>query len=120
VSWRDLQARDGGLGQVTAFGKGGKTRRVLLSAAVWREPAALRGAGEAAPVFRSKRSALPLDDRQARRLVEAAARRAGLPVGASPPVRVSPHWLRHAHASHALEHGAARMPELHVLHVRRH
>jgi integrase/recombinase XerD len=103
LRWRDLQARDKGLGQVTVFGKGGKTRRVLLPAAVWRELVALRGPGtdESAPVFRSKRSALPLDDRQARRLVESAARRAGLPEG------VSPHWLRHAHASHALEHGGA-------------
>jgi integrase/recombinase XerD len=52
-------------------------------------------------VFRSKRSARPLDDRQARRLVVAAAQRAGLPAG------VSPHWLRHAHATHAPEHGGA-------------
>ena len=43
----------------------------------------------------------PLDARAARGLVRAAARRAGL---AAP---VSPHWLRHAHASHALDRGAA-------------
>jgi integrase/recombinase XerD len=54
-----------------------------------------------APVFRSKRSPGPLDVRTARRVVKAAARRAGLPEG------TSPHWLRHAHASHALD---ARTP----------
>jgi site-specific recombinase XerD len=36
--------------------------------------------------------------------VYAAARRAGLPAG---PGGVSPHWLRHAHATHATEQGGA-------------
>jgi site-specific recombinase XerD len=34
------------------------------------------------------------------RIVRAAAERAGIAAG------VSPHWLRHAHASHALDRGA--------------
>ena len=34
------------------------------------------------------------------RIVKAAAQRAGI------EVPVSPHWLRHAHASHALDRGA--------------
>ena len=34
------------------------------------------------------------------RIVQAAARRAGI------EGRVSPHWMRHAHATHALENGA--------------
>ncbi len=38
------------------------------------------------------------------RLVRAAAARVGLPAGKG---GVSPHWLRHAHATHALEHGHA-------------
>ena len=42
-----------------------------------------------------------LDARQVRRIVAAAARRAGV------EGNVSPHWLRHAHASHALDRGAA-------------
>ncbi len=34
------------------------------------------------------------------RIVKAAAQ------GASLPAEISPHWLRHAHASHALDRGA--------------
>jgi site-specific recombinase XerD len=101
LRWRDLQARDAGEGQVTVYGKGGKTRAVLLPATVWGDLQALRegAAAEEAPVFRSRKGG-PLTARQAQRLVDAAAKRAGLRAS------VSPHWLRHAHATHALERGA--------------
>jgi integrase/recombinase XerD len=101
VRWRDLQPRDSGEGQVTVYGKGGKTRAVLLPAAVWADLQALGGATAAAdgPLFRSRKGG-GLTARQAQRLVDAAAKRAGLRAG------VSPHWLRHAHATHALERGA--------------
>jgi site-specific recombinase XerD len=36
LKWRDLKERDDA-GQVTVFGKGGKTRTILLSVATWRE-----------------------------------------------------------------------------------
>jgi integrase/recombinase XerD len=99
LRWRDLQPRDHGEGQVTVSGKGGKTRAVLLPAAVWRDLQALRAAATNGPVFGSRKGG-PLTARQVQRLVDAAARRAGLRAG------VSPHWLRHAHATHALERGA--------------
>lgn len=100
LRWRDLQPRDEA-GQVTVFGKGGKTRAILLPASVWRRLAALRGeAGPDAPVFASRRDGRPIDRVQAHRVVKAAARRAGLPDS------VSAHWLRHAHVSHALDRGA--------------
>jgi integrase/recombinase XerD len=110
LSWRDLQPRQGGgrdSGQVTVYGKGGKTRVVLLPASVWRELRALRAAlpeaGDEAPVFVS-RLGRRLEVSAARRVVYAAARRAGLPTGKG---GVSPHWLRHAHATHAMEQGGA-------------
>ena len=121
LRWRDLQPRDDA-GQVTVYGKGGKTRVVLLSPATWRVLLALPGAAAVtggsggpsdgasavgdrdAPVFPSRRSGGPLDQPQAWRLVRAAAARVGLPAGKG---GVSPHWLRHAHATHALEHGHA-------------
>ena len=99
LKWRDLQARDGG-GQVTVYGKGGKTRVVLLPASIWVAVSALRGpAGADDPVFASQRGG-HLDPSQVHRLVKVAAARAGLSAG------MSAHWLRHAHASHALDRGA--------------
>jgi len=99
LAWRDLAARDEA-GQITLFGKGGKTRVVLLPAGLWRTLTALRGdALPSDPVFRSAKGG-PLDPSAAHRVVKAAAARAGL----SPAV--SAHWLRHAHASHALDRGA--------------
>jgi integrase/recombinase XerD len=100
LRWRDLRPR-GDAGQVTVYGKGSKERTVLLSAATWRALVALRQADAApeAPIFRS-RNHRPLSATQAWRVVKAAAARAGLPED------VSPHWMRHAHASHALDRGA--------------
>ena len=100
LKWRDVQPRDAA-GQITIFGKGGKTRTVLLSADTCQELIGLRGESEPdAPVFVSRKGQGHLHPSQAWRIVRAAAERAGIE-GA-----VSPHWLRHAHASHALDRGA--------------
>ncbi len=81
--------------------QGGKTRAVLLSSDTWAEVVALRGqAGPDSPVFVSPRVPGHLHPSQVKRIVEAAASRAGV------EAPVSPHWLRHAHASHALDRGA--------------
>jgi integrase/recombinase XerD len=62
----------------------------------------LRGdAGLEDPVFRSRRGR-HLDPSAVFRIVRHAAERAELEAGSN----VSPHWLRHAHATHALERGA--------------
>jgi integrase/recombinase XerD len=54
LTWRNLIARDDS-GQVTIFGKGGKTRIILLAAPLWVRIDALRGtAGPDTPVFRSR------------------------------------------------------------------
>jgi site-specific recombinase XerD len=100
LRWRDLVEREGG-GQVNVFRKGGKSRVVLLPATVWAELLRLRDdqAAPDAPVFRSRKGG-PLDESQVRRIVAKAGRRAGIARA------VSPHWLRHAHASHALDRGA--------------
>jgi site-specific recombinase XerD len=96
---RDLSPRDDA-GQVTVFGKGGKTRVVLLSAPTWRLLQAVPGTGGPdEPLFLSQKGGA-LDTSQVHRIIKAAAARAGL------PEEISAHWLRHAHASHSLERGA--------------
>jgi site-specific recombinase XerD len=99
LKWCDLMPRAVG-GQITVFGKGGKTRAILLKPKTWDLLLTLRGEARAAdPVFRSQKGG-HLDVSQIRRVVYAAAERAGL------AKKVSPHWLRHAHASHALDRSA--------------
>src|SRR5579885_3041053 len=103
LSWRDLQVNGDG-GQITVWGKGSVTRSVQLPAAVWKLVMMLRSeeAGADDPVFvsRKKRCGGRLQPLAVLRIVRAAARRAGI------ALPVSPHWLRHAHASHALDRGA--------------
>ncbi|AFZ33608.1 integrase family protein (plasmid) [Gloeocapsa sp. PCC 7428] len=100
LKWRDLTRR-GDTGQATVFGKGSKTRVVLLPATIWQELTALRGNALAdAPVFQSRKQGGHLTRSQVMRIVQAAAKRAGI------DAKVSPHWLRHAHASHSLDRGA--------------
>ncbi len=135
LRWRDLKDRpdlegpDGHPGgQVTFFGKGDKTRAVSLYSKVWslivrlHEQEQEDGFGEADdPVFRSQKGGC-LSRTQIWRIVKKAATRAGVklekkvrddgvvkrdedgePIMVS---EVSPHWFRHAHASHALQKGA--------------
>ncbi len=99
LRWSDTVPR-GETGQITVFGKGGKTRTILLPATLWKQLQQLRGdVSINDPVFRSK-NGRPLDRIRVFRIVKAAASRAGI------QGNVSPHWLRHAHASHSLDRGS--------------
>lgn len=92
LCWKDAAARDAG-GQVSLFGKGGKSRVVLLPASVWSDLIAYRAdAPDDARIFN-------LTPGQVCRIVAAIAKLAKI------PKHVTTHWLRHAHASHALDHG---------------
>jgi integrase/recombinase XerD len=98
--WKDVQA-SGDSGQITVLGKGGKTRSILLLESVWKQLQRLRRkAGSGDPVFPSRKKGKPLTESGIWRIVKRAGKRAGLEAS------VSPHWLRHAHASHALDRGA--------------
>ena len=103
VYWGALIPRGDQQGQISLLGKGNKMRTLLLPASVWKELMELKSKSELnepnQPVFRSRKGG-PLSRQQIWRIVRDAARAAGF------DKNVSPHWLRHAHASHALDHGA--------------
>jgi site-specific recombinase XerD len=70
------------------------------AAPLWAALLEFRGtAGGNDPVFLSQKGG-HLDPSQVMRIVREAAHRAGI------LQNVSPHWMRHSHASHALDRGA--------------
>jgi integrase/recombinase XerD len=85
---------------VTVVGKGAKPRSVRISKGTRDELDAIRhSASDDAYVF-SGRGGQAISVCTAWRIVRRCARRAGLLLA------VSPHWMRHANASHALQRGA--------------
>ena len=90
---------DGGF-VLAVHGKGGRTRHIALPAAPARRLSALvENRDPDSPAIRTS-SGRAMTPHGVRQVVSAAARRAGL--AAAP----SPHWLRHACASHSLDRGA--------------
>jgi integrase/recombinase XerD len=101
LRWVDVRPRNDRTGQVTVLGKGGKTRTIKLPAKAWHALEEIRpkNAAPEEPVFQ-REDGRPLDRTYITAIVSRAARRANI------ALRVSSHWLRHAHASHALARGA--------------
>ena len=100
LKWISAAERADGKATITITGKGSKTRYVTVSAELWSELKAYRGtAHHSDPIFPS-RSGKHLTRMQINRVVSAAKEQAGI------DKNVSPHWLRHAHASHSLQKGA--------------
>ena len=104
VRWSDIARAPEGEAFVTVFGKGERTRTVRISAATFATLLALRNdasddANDDAFVFGGRDG--HLSPVQAWRIVRDAAKAANL------KKPVSPHFLRHAHASHALDRGAS-------------
>src|SRR5947209_4981911 len=110
LQWRHLTERSES-GQIAVFGKGRKTRFIILDTSTWQEVLSLKSTNDTpdAYVFQSRQQhsrtdkvgdGNRLDESMIHRIVKNAAKRAGI------TGNVSPHWMRHAHATHALERGA--------------
>lgn len=103
VYWGALIPRENQQGQISLLGKGSKVRTLMLPASIWTDLMELKSESEfnerSHPVFRSRKGG-SLSRQQIWRIVRDAARAAGF------DKNISPHWLRHAHASHALDRGA--------------
>ncbi|HEX4207587.1 MAG TPA: tyrosine-type recombinase/integrase [Ktedonobacteraceae bacterium] len=104
LKWEDVREVETGA-ILSLWGKGEKQRYVPISQGMYQELLELEGhyQGKDRYVFRSrkgKNGTVPMDTRQVERLTLDAAKRAGI------DGNVSPHWLRHSNASHALDNGA--------------
>lgn len=93
ATWADLVVKEK-WGQITLLGKGGKTRTVQLPLDLVELLNGIRG--EAAPEDRI----FPISRQRAWAIVKRLAKKAGI------TDKLSPHWFRHAHATHALDHDA--------------
>jgi integrase/recombinase XerD len=100
LRWIDVKPRSDRTGQITVLGKGAKTRTIKLPAKMWHALEEIRPKDVAPeePVFQREDGG-PMDRTYVTKVVARAARRAGI------PLRVSAHWMRHAHATHSLDHG---------------
>ena len=103
LTWNDLTPRDEG-GQALIYGKGQKSRIVLIPDGLWQGLNQLPCSHKTDAVFYSYRHK-PLERTWVHKLLKKAAITAGVNPAASS------HWLRHSHATHALEGGC----DLHLL-----
>lgn len=100
MEWKDFSTPEKRV-VLRVVGKGKKERFVLVPDPLWKEILAVAGKdGEnSGAVFRS-RLGKPFSPQYIWETIKKSAKRAGL------DPHTSPHWLRHAHASHALDRGA--------------
>ena len=102
MRWADCRQRGRADGQISVLGKGQKRRSIRLTPDIWAELMKLKpfGASPEDFVFLSERGyKRPLDRTQIAHIVRETAKLAGL------EQKVTPHWLRHCHATHASDEG---------------
>lgn len=95
LTWDDLKPH-GDAGKATVFGKGAKTRVVLISKNLWNQLMALPRDGKAVFVSRTSK---PLERTRIHQIIKQCAAASGI------SEKTSSHWLRHSHASHAIAKG---------------
>jgi integrase/recombinase XerD len=98
LNWSDFQPTEEAQA-VTIFGKGHKTRTLLITKTLWSELKQLPRSEKTEAVFLS-RFGNRLDRHAIHRLIKKVVKE----VGINP--YTSAHWLRHAHACHSLNNGA--------------
>lgn len=95
LTWDDLKPHLDA-GKATVFGKGAKTRVVIIPKSLWVQLLALPKSGQAVFVSRTGK---PLERTRIHQIIKQCAADAGI------SEKTSSHWLRHSHASHAISKG---------------
>jgi integrase/recombinase XerD len=98
LTWNDLRAHGDG-GKATVFGKGSKTRVVLIPDKLWRTVKEFEKYHRVNQWVFVSRNDNKMERSVVHRMIKRACKRAGI------DERASAHWLRHSHASHSLEAG---------------
>jgi integrase/recombinase XerD len=98
LTWNDLRPHGDG-GKATVFGKGSKTRVVLIPDKLWRTVKEFEKYHRVNQWVFVSRNDNKMERSVVHRMIKRACRRAGI------DERASAHWLRHSHASHCLEAG---------------
>ena len=98
LTWNDLRPHGDG-GKATVFGKGSKTRVVLIPDKLWCAVKEFEKYHRVNQYVFISRNHNKMDRSVVHRMIKRACKRAGV------DERASAHWLRHSHASHSLEAG---------------
>ena len=95
LTWDDFKPHGEG-GKATVFGKGSKTRVVLIPDKLWRAVKEFEKYHRVNQYVFVSRNDNKMDRSVVHRMIKRACKRAGI------DERASAHWLRHSHASHSL------------------
>ncbi|MGL5074982.1 MAG: tyrosine-type recombinase/integrase [Waterburya sp.] len=98
LTWNDLKKHGDG-GKATVFGKGSKTRVVLIPDKLWQQVKEFEKYHRVNQWVFVSCNDNQMERSVVHRMIKRACKRAGI------DPRASAHWLRHSHASHSLEAG---------------
>ena len=98
LTWNDLRPHGDG-GKCTVFGKGSKTRVIIIPTWLWVQLKEFEKYNRVNQWVFVSRNDNQMERSVVHRMIKRACKRAGI------DERASSHWLRHSHASHSLEAG---------------
>ena len=98
LTWNDLKPHNDG-GKLTVFGKGSKTRMVIVPDWLWARLKEFEKYHKINQWMFVSRNDNQMERSVVHKMLKRACKRAGI------DERTSAHWLRHSHASHSLDKG---------------
>ena len=99
LTWDDLKPHQEGGGKATVFGKGNKTRVVIIPPRLWRQVLEFKQIDRGSRWVFVTRKGNQMERSIVHRMIKRTCQRAGV------DERASCHWLRHSPATHSLEAG---------------